>query len=393
MATGTPNRKINKQARSYGIQYEGKKPEDEILSMRRLAIEPVEIAADGVHLYQGDNLGVMLSMLDEGWSGRFRCIYVDPPYATQMSFHDRNCDHAYDDVHAGAEFIEFMRERLVVARELLADDGSIFVHLDQTMIFEIKLVMDEVFGPDRFRNFLTRKKCNPKNYTRKSFGNISDHILLYSKSNTSVWHRPHEPWSEDRIAKEYPCVESDGRRYKKVPVHAPGIRNGETGKPWRGKMPPKGKHWQYVPSKLDEFDAKGEIYWSPSGNPRRKVYLDRAKGVPYQDLLLGFKDAHNQNIKITGYPTEKNLDLVRMLIESSSNPGDWVLDFFCGSGTTLEAATLGNRLAVGIDKSTAAIDATVLRLRKGREKMGDFVSQEVDPDSASIGGLFQQSKM
>lgn len=96
-----------------------------------------------------------------------------------------------------------------------------------------------------------------------------------------------------------------GLRYKKVPVRAPGVRNGKTGDPWRGTMPPPGKHWQYTPDKLDELDANGEIYWSPNGNPRRKVYLDQSEGVPVQDIWVEFRDAHNQMIEITGYPTKK----------------------------------------------------------------------------------------
>ena len=104
-------------------------------------------------------------------------------------------------------------------------------------------------------------------------------------------------------------------------------------------MPPPGKHWQYPPAKLDELDARGEIYWSPTGNPRRKVYLDKSDGVPLQDIWLDVRDAHNQNSHITGYPTEKPAELLRRIVQSSSNPGDLVLDCFAGSGTTLAVAS------------------------------------------------------
>jgi len=291
-----------------------------------------------------------------------------------MTFVDRDTNHAYEDHLSGADYIESIRRRLIVIHDLLASDGSIFVHLDQNMIFEAKLVMDEVFGRDNFRNFITRKKCNTKNYTRNNFGNVADHILFYSKSESNVWNRPYDPWTEDKIIEEYPCVDpSTGRRYKKVPIHAPGGRNGETGKPWRGKLPPKGKHWQYPPDKLDELDAAGEIYWSPSGNPRRKVFLDNSKGIPVQDIWLQFKDAHNQNIHITGYPTEKNIDFVKRLLSATTNPGDLVLDCYCGSGTTLEAAAELGRRFIGIDIADAAIKATIKRMTEGRSAMGDFV--------------------
>src|SRR5262249_48912647 len=161
-------------------------------------------------------------------------------------------------------------------------------------------------------------------------------------------------WTQEKIAEEYPYIdERTGRRFKKVPVHAPGTRRGETGKPWRAKLPPKGKHWQYPPAKLDELDAAGEIYWSPNGNPRRKVFFDQSKGIPVQDIWMGFKDPHNQNVLITGYPTEKNFDLVSRLIAATTNPGDFVLDCYCGSGTTLEAAAVLRRRFIGIDVSDA----------------------------------------
>jgi adenine-specific DNA-methyltransferase len=128
---------------------------------------------------------------------------------------------------------------------------------------------------------------------------------------------------------------------------------------------------------LDEMDARGEIYWSPNGNPRRKIYLDESEGVPVQDLWLEFRDAHNQNIRITGYPTEKNPELLARIIEASSNPGDLVLDCFSGSGTTLAVASGLGRTWVGIDNSVEAIATTLKRFARGTEPMGDFVSQRL----------------
>lgn len=153
------------------------------------------------------------------------------------------------------------------------------------------------------------------------------------------------------------------------------MRNGETGKPWRDKLPPPGKHWQFPPQTLDEMDARGEIYWSPNSNPRRKIYLDESDGVAVQDIWLDFKDAHNQNIEITGYPTEKNPGLLARIIEASSRPGDLVLDCFSGSGTTLAVASQLQRRWIGIDKSVEAIAMTLRRFAKGLEPMGDFVNK------------------
>lgn len=166
------------------------------------------------------------------------------------------------------------------------------------------------------------------------------------------------------------------RLYKKVPVHAPGVRNGETGQLWRGKLPPPGKHWQYPPRVLDQMDARGEIYWSPSGNPRRKIFFDQSDGIPVQDIWLDFRDAHNQNIAVSGYPTEKNPDLLARIIEASSNAGDLVLDCFSGSGTTLGAASHLGRSWIGVDNSREAISATLRRFGQGLEPMGDFVTRQ-----------------
>jgi adenine-specific DNA-methyltransferase len=374
MATGVPSRRRAKRL-AYSLHYLGKMPRLEVLSIP--PVEPHEVAIPGCagRLFQGDNLTAMLWLRAQpDIRGKIRSVYIDPPYATAMAFVDREVNHAYDDHMDGAEYLESLRRRLIVLHTLLADDGSIFLHLDQNMIFEAKILMDEVFGRDNFRNFITRKKCNTKNCTRKAFGNIADHILFYSKTDDYVWHRPYDAWSDEKSDEEYPYTEEkSGRRYKKVPIHAPGIRHGETGNPWRGKMPPNGKHWQYPPSKLDELDATGEIYWSPNGNPRRKVFFDASKGIPVQDIWMGFRDPHNQNVEITGYPTEKNFDLVSRIVAASTNPGDWVLDCYCGSGTTLEAATALGRRFIGIDIADAAIKATVKRLTEGRRPMGDFV--------------------
>lgn len=363
------------------LSYEGKKSESVIL-----ATPPAELVRDkneGVkgdapnRLYFGENLSVLAALLDDpNVRGKVRLVYIDPPYATKSVFQSRQQTDAYSDLLEGAHYIEFLRERLVLLRELLADDGSIYVHLDDNMAFHAKAVMDEVFGASNFRNWITRKKCNPKNYTRKTFGNVSDYILFYTKSDNYVWHRPVEAWTAQRADKEYQYTdEKSGRRYKKVPIHAPGVRNGETGQPWRGMMPPPGKHWQYRPSTLDEMDARGEIYWSPNGNPRRKVFLDESDGVPVQDIWLDFRDAHNQNIHITGYPTEKNPALLQQIIEASSNEGDIVLDCFAGSGTTLAAAHTIDRHWIGIDNSPEALRVILQRFARGLEPMGDFVTK------------------
>ena len=397
MATGIPRTRLNNNVSKHRVkaacndnalgvrlEYKGKRPEDEILSTSPPARVQTLWPQGGAYnvkspnrLYFGENLSILAALLRDGSvKGKVRLIYIDPPFATRMVYQSRSLSDAYTDLIAGSHYVEFLRERLILLRELLADDGSIYVHLDENMAFHIKLIMDEVFGLKNYRNWITRKKCNPKNYTRRTFGNVCDFILFYTKSENYIWSRPLERWTPERVAKEYQYVEkSTGRRYKKVPIHAPGVRNGQTGKAWRGQNPPSGKHWQFPPKTLEEMDKRGEIYWSPSGNPRRKVYLDDSDGIPIQDLWLDCRDAHNQNIRITGYPTEKNPDMLTRIIEASSNPGDLVLDCFSGSGTTLAVASALGRYWIGIDSSPEAIATTLKRFAIGTERMGDFVTK------------------
>ena len=325
-------------------------------------------------LFYGDNKDALLFLLNNGFANKVGLVYIDPPYATSMDFLNREQNLAYCDTLCGADYLEFLRVRLILLRELLAPTGSIYLHLDSNMIFAAKILMDEIFGLQNCRAFITRKKCSTKNSTRKSYGDIADYLLFYSKGSSYTWQRPMVPWEEEQAKREYPCIEpSTGRRYKKVPIHAPGVRNGETGKPWRGMLPPKGKHWQYSPATLDELDAKGEIYWSPNGNPRRKVFLDQSAGVP---IWLDFRDSTNQNLLTTGYPTEKNHDMLKMIVEASSAPNDIVLDCFAGSGTTLGAASELGRKWIGIDNSLESIKAILKRLHGGMEVYGDYVGQQ-----------------
>lgn len=321
-------------------------------------------------LVYGDNL-IALNLFNEDRDikGNVKLVYIDPPFSTQRTF-DGNDDltkydkKVYEDNLIGFEYREFLRKRLVLLKKILSKDGSIYIHIDQRMVHHVRVLMDEVFGKVNFKNMITRKKCHPKGYTKYSYGNIHDFILFYSKGKSIIWNRPYEPLTEDKIkSSEYIYIEEDtGRIYKKVPIHAPGSRNGATGQPWRGKMPPNGKHWQYKPETLDEFDKQGRIYWSSTGNPRLKLYLDERKGVLVQDIWLDFLDPMNQHTSITNYPTEKNQAMLERIIKTSSNEGDIVMDCFAGSGTTLAAADKLNRRWIGVDDSEIAIETIKKRI-------------------------------
>ena len=201
-----------------------------------------------------------------------------------------------------------------------------------------------------------------------------DYLLFYSKTDRYIWNQPTTAPEPEWLSKEYNKVDEFGQ-YKLVPIHAPGVRRGETGSEWRGMMPPQGKHWQYVPEKLDAYDKRGEIHWSKNGNPRRKVYLSADKSRPLTDYWDQFRDAHHQSILITGYPTEKNFDMMRMIVAAGTNPGDLVVDPFSGSGSTIHAAEQLGRKWIGIDQSFVAAKTSISRMIDGRKPMGDYINK------------------
>ena len=377
-----------KPAADVSLSFPGKKSSKEILLGSITSLQAVwcKDSQTKSSLIWSENLSALRALAqDANICGKVNLIYVDPPFASKNIFKNRQGEQAYSDTLVGSAFIEFLRERLILLHHLLSSTGSFYLHLDSKMIFEAKIILDEIFGASNYKSCIVRQKCNSKNYTSKTFGNVVDYILFYTKSSKYTWNRQYDLCSDSQI-KEYRTKDTSGRKYMKVPLHAPGARNGETGAQWRGISPPPGKHWQYTPNTLDEMDARGEIYWSSNGNPRKKVFLDERKGTPVQDLWLNFKDANNQNNLITGYPTEKNIDLLHRIIAASSNPGDLVLDAFAGSGTTLVAAHNLKRNWIGIDQQKLSIQTILKRFMTGSYPMGDYVG-EIDysaPTTQSI---------
>lgn len=167
------------------INYAGKKTEQDILCLPSCQYTNLYQRNQQKRLYFGDNLNVLSTLIEDiEIVGNVELVYIDPPFATGGVFQSRRTqDDAYTDLLTGASYIEFLRQRLVLLRELLSQTGSIYLHLDAKMVFAIKLIMDDVFGESNFRSLISRKKCNPKNYTRKTYGNITDYILFYTKSN------------------------------------------------------------------------------------------------------------------------------------------------------------------------------------------------------------------
>jgi adenine-specific DNA-methyltransferase len=366
------------------LTYEGKESEVSILTnTQKVSLHEVKTFGrlgrllDGSPwsnmLIFGDNLCVLRTLMDDSRiHGMIRLVYIDPPFSTNQEFRggeERNSTVsfskedgcAYEDFLVGADYLEFLRKRLIMLRELLAEDGSIYVHIDWKMGHYVKILMDEVFGEQHFINDIARIKCNPKNFSRAAYGNIKDMILFYSKTDDYVWNESLEDYTGEDVRKLFPKIDEVGRRYTTNPLHAPGeTRNGPTGQPWRSMFPPKGRHWRYSPDVLEQLDKRGLIEWSSTGNPRKKIYADEhiRKKKKRQDIWE-FKDP-----AYPAYPTEKNLEMLETIVKASSNPNDIVLDCFCGSGTTLVASEKLGRDWIGIDNSQLATKATTRKLSK-----------------------------
>lgn len=320
-------------------------------------------------LIHADNLDGLQYLLDEqDLRGRVDLVYIDPPFATGGVFtitgerastisNSKDGKVAYTDILKGDGFISFLKERLILIRELMSDKGSIYLHIDYKIGHYVKVMMDEVFGIENFRNDITRIKCNPKNFNRVGYGNVKDMILFYSKTTSPIWNEPREKYTEKDLEKLFPKMDSFGRRYTTVPIHAPGeCKRGDSTQPFKGLLPPSGRHWRVSVAKLEEWDLEGLIEWSSNGNPRKIIYADEREGKRVQDIWE-FKDP-----QYPVYPTEKNLDMLSRIISTSSNTESIVLDCFCGSGTTLVAASRLNRKWIGIDKSEVAINKVRERL-------------------------------
>jgi adenine-specific DNA-methyltransferase len=311
------------------------------------------------NLIFGENFNVLQTLLNKyNLKNSIDLIYIDPPFATKQIFkignnrtstisNSKNDQIAYNDLLIGDEFLEFIRERLILFREILSEQGSIYLHTDYKIGHYIKIIMDEVFGISNFRNDITRIKSNPKNFFRKAYGNQKDMVLFYTKGKNYIWNDSIEEYNSN--INLFPKIDQNGRKYTTIPLHALGETNGATSMEWRGMKPPQGRHWRSEIKVLEELDNSGLIEWSSNGNPRKKIFFDERNGKKRQDIWE-FKDPQKPI-----YPTEKNNKLLENIIKTSSNIDSIILDGFAGSGVTLKEANSLGRKWIGIDQSEEAI--------------------------------------
>ena len=335
-------------------------------------------------IYWGDNLQVMSHLLKD-FRGKVDLIYIDPPFDSKADYrksvnirgskakgeHSSFEERQYSDIWTNDEYLQYLYERVILLRELLHPSGAIFLHCDWHKSHHIRCILEEAFGPGNFCNEIARIKCNPKNSELNAFGNIHDTVFFYRKGGDEyVWTKLRDEKNSEDLERIYERVDSKDRRYTTVALHAPGERTGETGQPWRGLSPPKGRHWAYVHSQLDEFDSQGRIEWSTSGNPRLIRYADEDDGNRVQDVWT-MKDP-----QYVDYPTEKSAALLERIILASSREGGLVFDCFMGSGTTQAVAMKVGRRFIGADINLGAVQITTKRLLNMAEEL---LQQPSDP--------------
>ena len=329
-------------------------------------------------LIWGDNK-LILSSLKNGplreeieKQGGLKLIYIDPPFDVGADFSmdieiggdtftkKPNIleEIAYRDTWGkGADsFIAMIYERLVLMRDLLAEDGSIYMHCDWRMVGYIRLALDEVFGTERFQNIITWRR-GPQKSHGLGYGHNADYIIYFTKSDDFVWNIQTGELSEEYVKS---FKEDNQGKYVTTPLHS--------GRPpkhvpeWRGAKPPKGRGWAYTIETLEQFDKEGKVEWSKNGVPRLKRYLSEIEGAAVQEIWTDIKPLLGKSAVHIGYPTQKPEALIERIIKASSNEGDLVADFFCGSGTTAAVAEKLGRKWIVSDLGKFAIHTTRKRL-------------------------------
>jgi len=284
-------------------------------------------------LIWGDNLLVARSLLEQ-LAGSVDLVYIDPPFAVGADFSLEVAvgdegegvlkeqslleERAYRDTWGSGlqSYLEMMRDRLLLIHDLLSDKGAIYVHCDHRVNSHLRLLLDEIFGAERFQREIIWVMSAASGYKGMVKNYVRGHetILYYSKTASPIFNKSYLPYSEEQLAR-FSSVDEDGRRYKVI-------------------------------------------------TKTRRLYLDEAKGVPLPDVwadIANFQTIVNSP-EITGYPTQKPEALLRRIIESSSDPGDLVADFFVGSGTTAAVAEKLGRRWIGCDLGRYAIHVSRKRL-------------------------------
>lgn len=371
----------------YSLEYKGKAREQDILADTPAAPlqEMRSFNADNPHvqddwrnlLIYGDNLLALKALYEDqrgpnrfGTRDKIKLIYIDPPFATKQDFM-KDREKAYRDKLIGAQFIEFLRKRLVLLREILADDGSIYVHLDQKKGHYVKVLMDEIFGEENFVNEVVWQRSSAHNMRTKGWVRCNESLFFYRKTENFIFNEEIVPYGNSQL-KRYK-KDLDGRPYKAENLTFTG-KSKDRQFEWRGTKPPINRCWGADLPGLEKLWDEGRILTKKDGSPRLdglKIYLDDTRGGnPVSANWTDVDRIGNTSDERTDYPTQKPEVLLDRIISSASNVGDIVFDGFFGSGSTLATDEKLGRRWIGIDCGRLAIYTAQKRLLNLTSQIG-----------------------
>ena len=275
--------------------------------------------------------------------GKVKLIYIDPPFSTASDFENNIGQKTYSDKTKDTEFIEYIRKRLILAKEILSDDGSIFLHLDQRKVHYIKSILDEIFGENNFKNQVIWKRTSAHNDAGK-FGINIDFILYYTNSANYIWKQLFSVYTEKHLNR-FRHIDSNGRQWTDGPLTAKGLK----GKGYYYAYKGIDGYWRCPIETMKRLDKEKRLHFTKNGGIRVKKYLDELKGTPLQSLWDDIDPINSQSDERSGYPTQKPEELLERIILTSTNEDDIILDFFAGSGTTATVAEKLNRRWITCD--------------------------------------------
>lgn len=397
--------------KEYELKYAGKERKEKILSdtmsVPFQAIKHFGTAKEGEwvnKLIFGDNLQALKHLVKLKKEGKLknadgtdgvRLVYIDPPFATKQDFKGNQDQKAYQDKVVGSEFIEFVRKRLIILKELMSDDGTIYLHIDKKKGHYIKLILDEIFYEYNFLGeIIWQKLTNPKAQS-SFFGNVHELIFVYKKSSHHIFNKQFLDYDVNYINKTYRYIEEKtGRKYGSFDLTQKGTgperKFGDKGT----LKPPTGKHWIWGQDRIDEALKENRIIFSSTGWPRVKKYLDEQEGKSISDLWSDINSLQARAKEDFGYPTQKPELLLERIISSSSNPGDLVLDCFAGSGTTGAVAEKLGRRWIMADCGKLSIYTMQKRMMNLKKEIGNK-GADLKPKSFVLynAGLYYDGKL
>ncbi len=278
-------------------------------------------------------------------------------------------------------YLVMMGVRLVELRRVLEPTGSLYLHCDQTASHYLKIVLDSIFGVENFLTQIAWRRTSAHNDARRRPGNIMDYILFYAKTDQYHWQPPTTKYDE-KYLKRFRRVDPDGRRWTDGDLTAKELRGGGYEYEYKGRK----AIWRVPLARMQELDEQGFLYFTKQGGIRLKRYLDEEEGPEVQNLWDDIPPINSQARERLGYPTQKPLKLLERIIKMGSQPGDVVLDPFCGCGTTIVAAQQLDRHWIGIDITHLAAAMNKWRLE---DRFGAAVPYRVIGEPRDVGSARQ----